>query len=512
MKNILIDIFNQHYKYLRFLPYLFVFFIVFFVYYKTMSYELSGVDDDVFTQITFKNYPLSTTFNIFLKDGFSYYRPALLLTFMVDNFISGSSPQALHTTNVLLHAISCVLLFFFLKNYYFNYLMSFLATLLFAVHPINVFSVAWISGRNDLLLFIFLILSVILLIEYIKTTRKYFFILHYIAFLSALITKEVSIVMPLIYIFYCWYNNINKKKLLNLIVLWTSASFFLFLIHFVLSSKIFTLTHYLNNLLATYKSLFDYYYGAYFLKIHFSSYVSDYHFYIGILAFCLSFFFAFYSRLKMIEKIFYFTFPLAILLICMLSGQFFYQGNRMYIPLVCFLIPFCSFVNRLNNKKIVYSMFTIIILASFFITMKQSTYFENSLTFLKKTDSERPNYSIYMANLYSYNLLKAGLLEEGSIKVKEIAESTKYNNIYNLYLLSIVYMHEYQYENAIKLLSDIVNFDKLDIYVKLYICYDHIGNLEKRDHYRNLLINITENSEETDFLISKQQMVFKKNI
>ncbi|MDD5022472.1 MAG: glycosyltransferase family 39 protein [Endomicrobiaceae bacterium] len=475
-----------------------------------MSYELSGTDDDVFTQITFKNYSLGTTFNIFLKDKFSYYRPALLLSFMVDNFISGSSPQALHTTNVLLHAISCILLFFFLKNYYFNSTLSFLSTVLFAVHPINIFSVAWIPGRNDLLLFIFLILSIILLIEYTKTEKKYFFILHYIAFLSALITKEVSIVMPLIYIFYCLSTNITKKKLLNLIVLWISASLFLFLIHFVISSKMFTLSHYLNNLFATYKSLFDYYGGAYFLKIHFSSYFSNYHFYIGILAFCLSFLFAFYSRLKTIEKIFYFTFPLAILLICMLSGQFFYQGNRMYIPLVCFLIPFCSFINRLNNKKIVYSIFTIIILASFFITMKQSAYFENSLTFLKKTDSERPNYSIYMANLYSYNLLKSGLLEEGSIKIKEIAESTNYKDKYNLYLLSIVYMHEHKYENAIKLLSNIVNFDKQDIYVKLYICYDNTGDIEKRNYYKNLLIDITGNLQKADFLISHQQTVFKK--
>jgi len=176
MKNIMTDYKNySNKKIIFFLIYISIFFFTFFLYHKTLSYDISGIDDDTFITMNFSNISIADIFTntIFLNDVSSYFRPILSLSVMFDNLISNSSPYAFHTTNVILHIIASILLFFFLKRYYFDFLISFLAALVFAAHPINIFSVAWIPGRNDLLLFIFLLSSVIFLLEYLKTQKKY---------------------------------------------------------------------------------------------------------------------------------------------------------------------------------------------------------------------------------------------------------------------------------------------------------------------------------------------------
>jgi len=514
MKNIPTEVLQKsgetHKMFFKILPYLLILFVIFSLYFKITSYDISGTDDDVFSQITFKNTSVADTFSIFLRSSFDYYRPLLTLSFMTDNSISNNSPQALHTTNIILHSIACMLFFFFLKNYFFNTLLSLLAALFFAVHPVNIFAVAWIPGRNDLLLFIFMISSVIFLVQYAKTQKNIFFILHYLAFAASLLTKEVAILMPVIYIFYMLNRKTCFKKYTVPVILWTAGSFILFLIHFVASSKMFTMANYMANLSASYKTFFDYYCGAYFLQIHFSSYFGNALLWLGILAFFMSFIFAFFSKLTAIEKIFYFAFPPALILICLLSGQFFYQGNRMYIPTACLIITFCSFADRLKNKKIIYVFLICLISISFFITHKQSSYFENPIAFLHKTDSERPNYNTYMANLYSYNLMKYNRLAEASVKVKEIAKNTNYKSNYNLYMLAVIYMHEKNYAQAAEIFSRIIAVDPFDIYIKLYICYDFTGEIEKRIYCRRQLDSMAGDPGKVQVLISNQLELFKR--
>jgi len=424
---------------------------------------------------------------------------------MFDNLISNSSPYAFHTTNVILHIIASILLFFFLKRYYFDFLISFFAALIFAAHPINIFSVAWIPGRNDLLLFIFLLSSVIFLLEYLKTQKKYLFVIHYILFITSLLTKETALIAPVIYIFILLYKNLSKINILRFFILWIITSALFFIVYSSISAKTFTMEHCFNNLIASYKVFFDYYCGAYFLKIHFSGYVTDTSFYLGILAFCISLLFAIFCKLTIYEKFLYFTLPIIIISVNLLAGQLFYQASRMYIPLACILIPFCSFLQQIKNKKIICVIFAVIISISFFLTIKQSKYFENPLTFLQKVDSEKPNYNTVFANLYSYHLLQNGNIHKASGKIKEIAEITGYKNTYNLYLLAVINIYEKNYQQAINILEPIINFDKKDILIKLFICYKYVGNADKSAYYYNQAVEFTGNREITDNLISRQE-------
>ena len=87
--------------------------------------------------------------------------------------------------------------------------LSFLFALLFTCHPVLVSAVVWLPGRTDTLLGLFTIISFLTLIKFIDTKSPLNFIIHGIAFILALLTKETAIVLPIVF-FYLF--NSNKKK------------------------------------------------------------------------------------------------------------------------------------------------------------------------------------------------------------------------------------------------------------------------------------------------------------
>jgi tetratricopeptide (TPR) repeat protein len=140
-----------------------------------------------------------------------YYRPLCMFSFMIDTVAGQGSKLVFHLSNILLHSLCTVLLFRFLKRLKISDEFAFFAALVFAVHPINVHTVAWIPGRNDSLLCLFSVLSCSQLSAWIDSGKIRHFIFHLIAFLGALFTKENAIVLPFVYALL-WYFFANEKK------------------------------------------------------------------------------------------------------------------------------------------------------------------------------------------------------------------------------------------------------------------------------------------------------------
>jgi len=90
-----------------------------------------------------------------------YYRPVILLSFYVDLVLSGGSPFLFHLTNVLLHLLCCLLVFWLLEILLVDFGAALLGALLFAVHPIHTESVAFVSGRTDLWAAVFVLAAAV---------------------------------------------------------------------------------------------------------------------------------------------------------------------------------------------------------------------------------------------------------------------------------------------------------------------------------------------------------------
>jgi protein O-mannosyl-transferase len=78
------------------------------------------------------------------------WHPVTTLSFLLDAELWGMSPRAFHLTNVALHGANAVALFLLLRRLTGREVRSALVAALFALHPLHVESVAWVSARKDL--------------------------------------------------------------------------------------------------------------------------------------------------------------------------------------------------------------------------------------------------------------------------------------------------------------------------------------------------------------------------
>ena len=115
----------------------------------------------------------------------TYYRPVAIASFMLDAARAGADPSAYHLTNVVLHAAVTCLLLLLATAWGAPLLASLAAALVFAVHPVNVQAVAWIAGRNDLLMAAFGLIS-------LAAWTKGMTAAHCTAFALAVFSKETG--------------------------------------------------------------------------------------------------------------------------------------------------------------------------------------------------------------------------------------------------------------------------------------------------------------------------------
>ncbi|MCX6303933.1 MAG: tetratricopeptide repeat protein [Bacteroidetes bacterium] len=204
--------------------------ITFMVYARTLMLDYTKLDDSIFIvenaqyNSDAKNIGVSFQRGLFNPTKDAYYRPLFLVDFILESRLFGIKPAGYHFTNLLFHIISVVLLFLFFKRIKIPPQDSFLLSLLFAVHPVLTQAVAWIPGRNDMLLMIFFLSSFILLFKYLEKPKPAILLLHFLFLLAALFTKETAIIIPVIMGgFAVFYLKCGWRKLLFPLISWVAA-------------------------------------------------------------------------------------------------------------------------------------------------------------------------------------------------------------------------------------------------------------------------------------------------
>jgi tetratricopeptide (TPR) repeat protein len=154
-----------------------------------------------------------------------FYRPLQLLSYSFDHRLWGFNPVGYHITNLLLHILTALALFRLVACLFGDRLLAFLTALLFVVHPIHTEAVSYISGRADSLALLFMLLCFIC---YIRLTGASLYLLTFLTYGLALLSKEGSIVFPALILLYhvVFKRKINGKAFLLII---TTLSVYLFL-------------------------------------------------------------------------------------------------------------------------------------------------------------------------------------------------------------------------------------------------------------------------------------------
>ena len=169
---------------------------------------------------------LAFTTDAFLGTNGSFYRPLQTVSFMLDALVGGPKPFIYHLTNLLLHIVGSLCVFWLLLTLGYHRLSSLLLALLFALHPMFVPMVAWVPTRGDLLLTIFVIVSFVLFIKSFRGNRPALVVWHGITFFLALLSKETAVAVPALCLLY-YYFELRKTKARRLIksyfVVWLIA-------------------------------------------------------------------------------------------------------------------------------------------------------------------------------------------------------------------------------------------------------------------------------------------------
>ncbi len=203
-------------------------FVSLLVYVLTLNADF--VYDDI--AITVVENPLLKGEISLLEVFLTWDRPLRELTYLIDHTIWGFNPFGYHLQNLVWHSLNTCLLFLFLlylvgavrepphiriakfegavrepplRN------LSFAAALLFAVHPINTESVAWISGRKELLCLFFELLACMLFVYStmnfsVETKqRRIAYWGALLAVILAFLSKQVAVAIPLLLVAACWF-------------------------------------------------------------------------------------------------------------------------------------------------------------------------------------------------------------------------------------------------------------------------------------------------------------------
>jgi Flp pilus assembly protein TadD len=133
---------------------------------------------------------------------FGFYRPVQALTYMSDYALWKYRPAGYHLTNILLHVLAALSLFWFVSVLARDERTGFLTALLFVVHPVHTEAVTYISGRADPLVLIFLLLSFIFYIKAEKRPEAPVFFALVLSAGLALLSRENSIVLPALLLLY----------------------------------------------------------------------------------------------------------------------------------------------------------------------------------------------------------------------------------------------------------------------------------------------------------------------
>jgi len=135
-------------------------------------------------------------------NGYSYgYRPIVHLSFALENSIFGESAKVGHLINVTLFAFTVFFLFKLLKNLFGeeNLLYSFLACLLFALHPIHTEVVDSLKNRDEILALLFGVLLGIQWLKYLKNNKLKHFLWGFLFVLLAVMSKKSVYPVMVIY-------------------------------------------------------------------------------------------------------------------------------------------------------------------------------------------------------------------------------------------------------------------------------------------------------------------------
>jgi protein O-mannosyl-transferase len=175
--------------------------VTFAVFWQVNQSDFVSFDDSVYVADNIRTRSGITLEGIRWAFGTMYYglwNPLVWISFMFDYQLHGLNAGGYHLTNLILHILSTLLLFWLFNRMTGAIWPSAFVAALFALHPLHVESVAWIAERKDVLSAFFWMLTLCLYVYYTEkpVIKRYLLVLF--SFACALMSKPMVVTLPVI--------------------------------------------------------------------------------------------------------------------------------------------------------------------------------------------------------------------------------------------------------------------------------------------------------------------------
>ncbi|MBS1771561.1 MAG: tetratricopeptide repeat protein [Bacteroidetes bacterium] len=194
--------------------------LTFLLYTNCLNNELLNFDDYDYFNLTPEVRDLSwaTVKKIFSSYYLIMYQPLPVLTFAINyHFSEFNSWWPYHLPNILMHLCNIVLVFQFIKQLTTKENIAIIVALLFAIHPMNVEAVSWMSARSSSMYTLFYLLALMQYVQYVKGNNMKHLLFTALFFILSLLTKAQAVTLPVVLfaIDYYYARKINAKMVLE---------------------------------------------------------------------------------------------------------------------------------------------------------------------------------------------------------------------------------------------------------------------------------------------------------
>jgi len=402
-------------------PYIFIILAAIVTFIPTIKYGYSPLDDFMLIVKRLDWLKHSSFYEIFTQgvfktQGSDYYRPLLVLSFKLDAIIGNGSSAVFHLTNILYHLFATLLLFNLLKQFITKQ-SAFIFSLLYSVHPLAVHAVAWIPGRNDTLLAIFVFGSALSLINFLNKKHIYWLIIHFLTFISVLLTKESAVLFPFVLIFMMFLLKNKKfdKELFICGCIWIALTFLWFLLknNAVKTQVDFGLFNFQKIILDSIKATLIYF-GKIFFPFNLAVLpnTKDTSIVSGILICAALIYLIIKFGIKdwyifVFGMLWFFLFLALPMALATFDGIGIHYEHRMYVPLFGFILSFSQIKVKFRYQNLIAALFVLIFSIQ---TIARNKVYQNSFSFAIHATKESPSSSM------AFNMLGSEYNNQGKYK------------------------------------------------------------------------------------------------
>jgi len=453
-----------------------------------------------------------------------YYRPIFILSFMLnsqfDKLMAGqinSTSLFYHIGNILLHIVASFLIFGLLRELGAKRIASILFSVLFAVHPAATPVVAWVPGRLEAILTIFMLLSFIMFVRFLRTSNWRYLVGFFLSFAAAIFTKEVAISLLPVLLFY--YLIHRQEKGSEMLVTFLSGlagiciAWFFVRRNIMAGVQVSDLSFYQvlvalwSNSLAVFLYL-----GKTLLPFNLTvlPILESSRLVYGFIILAVLALYWFFGKIKILSLgalgIIWFLAFLALSLVSYnLPERMVFFEHRLYLPLIGIFIFFGSsdLVQRLDFKKLKNLIPALAVIILFSITsFNYGSVYKDKMTFWQKAVADSPKLSEAHNGLATAYLMDGKMAEAEAEFVTTVELNPTEKRVH--LLLGLYYLNQGQYDKAKEKFEKEIQIDP-----EQFVAYHGLGRLyAQSNNLKEAEISFLKTLElNADYVLARQDLV-----